>query len=354
MSLINATSDAHDDAAQTARIAQAVQRLADGRLVAFPTETVYGLGGDALTPQAITRIYTAKGRPANHPVIVHVAHGADLAFWVTHAPPEAVRLIDAFWPGPLTLILPRAARVPDAVTGGQDTVGLRCPAHPVAQALLSAFAARRPGGHGGVAAPSANRFGRVSPTRADHVLGEFRHLAPEDLLVLEGGAAHIGIESTILDVSRLNRGGAPVLLRPGHVLAEDIAHVLGRDVHQPGHATPARMQDTPRVSGSLKAHYAPRTRLEIASEDVLRTLAPNPADAPVALLVLQRIENLPLGYVQHLAPADPERYAHNLYATLRDLDQGKYGCIVLQAPPNQPRWQAIHDRIGRAAAAFSG
>jgi len=342
------------DAVQTPWIAQAVQRLATGRLVAFPTETVYGLGGDALNPAAIARVYAAKGRPANHPVIVHVAPDADLAFWTTHIHPEAQRLIDAFWPGPLTLILPRAARVSDAVTGGQDTVGLRCPAHPVAQALLAEFAACQPGGHGGVIAPSANRFGHVSPTRAEHVKREFPALTAADLMVLDGGNTRIGIESTILDVSRLDHGGAPMLLRPGHILAEQIAQVLGREVRQPNQTAREATPDTPRVSGSLKAHYAPRTRLEIASEAFLRVQHLPPADAPVAVLVFQTMDNLPQGYVQHLAPADPERYARALYATLRDLDQGGYQRIVLQAPPDDVRWQAVKDRIGRAAAAFSG
>jgi len=327
-------------------IDQAAQRLVAGGLVAFPTETVYGLGADALNSEAIARLYAAKGRPARHPVIVHVAANADLGFWTTQIPPEALRLIDAFWPGPLTLILPRAARVPDAVTGGQDNVGLRCPAHPVAQALLAAFAACAPGGHGGVAAPSANRFGRISPTRATHVHSEFPDLGPDKLLVLEGGAARIGIESTIVDLSRVQHGGAPMLLRPGHILAEQIAHTLGRAVHAPDHAAP-------RVSGSLKAHYAPRTRLEIASQESLRVLRPNPVDAPVALLVFQPVTGLPDGYVQHVVANDPERYARALYATLRDLDRGGYGRIVLETPPEGARWQAVCDRIGRAAAAFS-
>jgi len=172
--------------------------------------------------------------------------------------------------------------------------------------------------------------------------------------VLEGGAPQIGIESTILDVSRLDQGGAPMLLRPGHILAEDIAQVLGRDVHLPEHAPHAAAQDVPRVSGSLKAHYAPRTRLEIASAAHLRALRQPPADAPVAVLVFQIIQDLPPGYVQRRASDDPARYAHDLYATLRDLDQGGYGRIVLQAPPSEVHWLAVNDRIHRAAAAFSG
>jgi len=328
-------------------IESAAQHLAGGALVAFPTETVYGLGADALNPQAIARLYAAKGRPAHHPVIVHLAPDADIGFWAQHIPPETTRLTRAFWPGPLTLILSRTARVPNAITGGQDSVGLRCPAHPVAQALLSAFAARMPGGHGGVAAPSANRFGHVSPTRADHVRSEFPDLESDDLMILEGGAAQIGIESTILDLSRLHQGGVPTLLRPGHILPEQIAQVLGREIHQPDRAAP-------RVSGSLKAHYAPRTRLEIAQEHDLRALRETPADAPVAVLTFRIIDHLPQGYVQHLVSDQPEHYARALYAWLRALDQDGYGRIVLQAPPDEARWQAIRDRIGRAAAAFSG
>lgn len=189
-------------------IEHAAALLDAGELVAFPTETVYGLGADAQNPEAVARIYAAKGRPANHPVIVHLPPGGDPAFWVESLPAEAQKLIDAFWPGPLTLILKRAAHIPAAVSGGQDSVGLRCPSHPVAQALLTAFSARRHG-HGGVAAPSANRFGHVSPTTAQHVREEFG----DSVYVLDGGPSDVGIESTILDLSR----GFPALLRPGRV-----------------------------------------------------------------------------------------------------------------------------------------
>ncbi|WP_262054686.1 L-threonylcarbamoyladenylate synthase, partial [Burkholderia thailandensis] len=200
------------------QIDEAAALLDAGELVAFPTETVYGLGGDAQNPAAVARIYAAKGRPANHPVIVHLAPGSDPGYWVDSLPADAQKLIDAFWPGPLTLILKRAARIPDAVSGGQDSVGLRCPSHPVAQALLRAFDARR-GGHGGVAAPSANRFGHVSPTTAQHVRDEFG----DAVHVLDGGPSDVGIESTILDLSR----GFPALLRPGDVSPRQIADVLG-------------------------------------------------------------------------------------------------------------------------------
>lgn len=325
---------------------RAAQRLAEGGLVAFPTETVYGLGGDALNAQAIARIYAAKGRPSNHPVIVHVAPQADLSFWADSLPGPAQRLIDAFWPGPLTLILPRADRVPLSVTGGQDSVGLRCPSHPVAQALLSAFATRMPGGHGGVAAPSANKFGRVSPTQAAHVRAEFPELGEDRLLVLEGGASQVGIESTILDLSRIPQGGRPALLRPGHVSASQIADVIGELPALPD-------TDAPRVSGSLKAHYAPQTPVTIASRAALQRLPALADGATVALVVFQPITALPDGYVQIVAPDDPARYARDLYAMLRELDRGGHARILLEAPPDHAAWLAVQDRIGRAAAAFA-
>ena len=179
-------------------IAAAAQRLLDGELAAFPTETVYGLGADAENPQAVGKIYAAKGRPSNHPVIVHIAPHGDLSYWVSEVPPEARLLIDAFWPGPLTLILKRAPHIADTVSGGQDSIGIRCPSHPVAQALLAAFAAGKPNGQGGVAAPSANKFGQVSPTRADHVKNEFPDEVAAGMPVLEGGASEVGIESLSL------------------------------------------------------------------------------------------------------------------------------------------------------------
>jgi len=330
----------------------AARRLADGGLVAFPTETVYGLGADAENPDAVARIYQAKGRPSSHPIIVHVAPEADLAYWARRIPDQAQRLVEAFWPGPLTLILPRAENISAAVSGGQDSIGLRCPSHPVAQELLRRFAGLK-GGQGGVAAPSANKFGQVSPTRAVHVRDEFPELAEEALLVLEGGPADVGIESTIVDVSRLDEGVGPVLLRPGHISVEELARVLG--------VVPAR-PDTgaPRVSGSLKAHYAPRTplilvpRLKLA--DVLEA-----EGAGNRRLVLAGFPPPPAGLeagpaqpAWHACPTDPVVYASRLYAMLRELDAGAYDCIVIEQPPQTAAWQAVNDRLGRAAAAFSG
>ena len=335
----------------TVELERAAQRLLEGGLVAFPSETVYGLGADAEITVAVDRIYAAKGRPSNHPVIVHVAPGADLSYWVSAIPPQARDLIHAFWPGPLTLILPRASNIPSRVSGGQASIGMRCPSHPVAQALLSRFAELK-GGHGGVAAPSANKFGQVSPTRAEHVRNEFSELDENELLILEGGASEVGIESTIVDVSRLDQGVGPVLLRPGHITADDLARVLGASVLTPDAAAP-------RVSGSLKAHYAPRTPLILASRsDFARLLAE--AQSRGERIALAGFGPMPVDAGQlgdalwHSCAADSKAYAQELYALLRKLDEGGFNRIVIERPPVGHAWQAVNDRLGRAAAAFSG
>lgn len=344
-------------------IREAAQRLADGRLVAFPTETVYGLGADAENEAAIARIYAAKGRPSDHPVIVHVADGANLEYRASHVPVQARRLIDAFWPGPLTLILPRADRVPAAVAGGQDTIGLRCPSHPVAQDLLEAFSQLK-GGNAGVAAPSANKFGQVSPTQADHVRAEFVELGDEELLVLEGGASEVGIESTIVDLSRLEEGVGPMILRPGHITADDLSRVLGTEpeslfgLKRQGADQQASENKTgaPRVSGSLKAHYAPRTPLFVLPQaEILQWVAQLPQDQlPIACVVFDAVENPVLPGVEWvLIDSDPKAYARKLYALLRQLDRGGYRRLVFEQPPSSAAWRAINDRLGRAAAAFS-
>lgn len=337
-----------DTAASGPEIEQAARRLLAGGLVAFPTETVYGLGADAENPQAIARIYAAKGRPSNHPVIVHLAPQASVDYWVRSVPEQARQLIEAFWPGPLTLILPRAAHIPGAVSGGQDSIGLRCPSHPVAQALLSAFAHLKPNGQGGVAAPSANKFGQVSPTRAEHVRAEFPELLGDGLQVLEGGQSEVGIESTILDLSRLEQGVGPVLLRPGHISAVQLAQVLGVEI---GGADVA----APRVSGSLKAHYAPRTPLQLLAREQLLGQAQQAAGAGQRVAaVLFNVAGLPLlaGVDWVAAASDPKVYASELYALLRRLDRGGYSCILLEQPPQDSDWLAVNDRVGRAAAAF--
>ncbi len=318
-------------------IERAVALLRAGELVAFPTETVYGLGADAANPAAVAKIFAAKGRPAEHPLIVHLPGASHLARWAREVPPEAERLAAAFWPGPLTLILKRRPEVPDAVTGGQDTVGLRVPNHPLALELLEAFGGAN---GGGLAAPSANRFGRISPTTAAHVREELGERVP---LVLDGGACPLGIESTILDLSR----GAPVLLRPGSISAADLARVLGRAPE-----TDAPQAEAPRVSGSLDAHYAPRTPLQLVSSDGLLFALRNALVAGEKVAVLaptaQAISHDLVTWKQ--SPAAPAGFAHDLYASLRELDA--LGCvrILVQQPPAGEAWLAVNDRLRRAAA----
>jgi L-threonylcarbamoyladenylate synthase len=334
---------AHPPFPSAAQIDEAAALLEAGALVAFPTETVYGLGADAENPQAVARIYAAKGRPANHPVIVHLAPGADPGYWASHVPEAARRLIDAFWPGPLTLILKRAAHIPEAVSGGQDSVGLRCPAHPVAQALIAAFSSRR-GGHGGVAGPSANRFGHVSPTTAQHVRDEFG----STVHVLDGGPCEVGIESTILDLSR----GFPALLRPGHITPHDIAEVLGEAPRLPDGSDAT----APRASGTLKAHYAPRTPLALLPFEALeQLLASRPAGEPVALVARASQAGAwaqAPGVHFVAAPEAPEAYARALYGLLRRLDRARVSRILIEKLPDGIEWIAVNDRLGRAAAAF--
>ncbi|MEM5401565.1 L-threonylcarbamoyladenylate synthase [Paraburkholderia unamae] len=327
-----------------ADIEHAAALLDAGELVAFPTETVYGLGGDAASPEAVARIYAAKGRPANHPVIVHLPPGGDPQYWAAQWPEAAQKLVDAFWPGPLTLIVKRHERIPDAVSGGQDSVGLRCPSHPVAQQLLAAFSARR-GGHGGVAAPSANRFGHVSPTTAQHVRDEFGAAVH----VLDGGACDVGIESTILDLSR----GFPALLRPGHVTPHDIARVLGEAPRLPDGSDAT----APRASGTLKAHYAPRTPLALLPFEALEPLLVAARDTGETVALVARASRAgdwaqAQGVHFVTAPEEPQEYARELYGLLRALDRANVSRILIEKLPETIEWIAVNDRLGRAAAAF--
>jgi len=315
-----ATADARD-------IAAAVAALRAGQLVAFPSETVYGLGADASNPDAVRRIFEAKGRPADHPVIVHVASAAQLGDWARDIPPSAFALAEAFWPGPLTLVLRRRPHVSDLVTGGQDTVGIRVPSHPVAQALLQAFG-------GGVAGPSANRFGRISPTTAAHVREE---LGDRIDIVLEGGESDVGIESTIIDLS----GPEPALLRPGMLDIARAEALLGMPLRSPGIASP-------RVSGMLASHYAPRTPTRLVTPDAL-VAAVQATNARLAVLARRpRPAELPATrWIE--APASATAYAHDLYASLRTLDHAEVDLILVEAVPGSSDWTAIRDRLGRAA-----
>lgn len=312
-------------------IARAVAVLKAGELVAFPTETVYGLGADASNHEAVCRIYIAKGRPSNHPLIVHVADAGELADWARDIPLAAHVLARKFWPGPLTLVLKRNPRVPDAVTGGQDTVALRVPAHPVAQALLRAFG-------GGVAAPSANRFGRVSATTAAHVREEFGDTVA---CVLDGGATEVGIESTIVDCSR----AAPTLLRPGWITPQQLEATLGAALAAPD-------ANAPRASGTLDQHYAPQTPVTLMEGDLIIELAHNlhRQGKPIAVLARTVLPPLLEGLVWIAAPADAAGYAHELYANLRELDQAGCDAILVEQLPDVAEWFAIRDRLQRAAA----
>ncbi|MCM1129815.1 MAG: L-threonylcarbamoyladenylate synthase [Alistipes senegalensis] len=326
-------------------IARAAAALEAGRLVAFPTETVYGLGADAENPDAVAAIYALKGRPANHPLIVHVPEGADLSYWALSIPAEAEKLAAVFWPGPLTMILKRAAHVPAFVTGGQDTVGLRCPSHPVAQALLLAF--RK--GKGGVAAPSANRFGHVSPTLAQHVHDEFGQDA-RLAAVLDGGQSEVGIESTILDLSRVETHG-PVLLRPGKISAADIAAVIGK---APVGADAA----APRASGTLSSHYAPATPVVLATAPEMAVLCARLKEKGRRIAA---IYYSPLSadfqsflFARQVMPDSAPAYSHGFYAAMRAMDGMAADVIIVERPPLGDAWEGIHDRLRRAAHGSSG
>ena len=324
-------------------ISAAAALLEAGALVAFPTETVYGLGADAENPAAVARIYEAKGRPSDHPVIVHLAPGADLSHWCDELPVEATQLVATFWPGPLTLIVKRAARIPDAVSGGQDTVGLRCPSHPVAIDLLRAFK----GGQGGVAAPSANKFGNVSPTTAQHVRDEFQAELDSGLLgvVLDGGQSEVGIESTIVDLSRLATHG-PVLLRPGHISSEQIAAVIGQLPALPDAAAP-------RASGTLDSHYAPHTPVAMQHGDLLGETLNQLLNAGRRVALIH-YSDLPPASASVRLEAEPASYAHALYASLRTMDQVGAELIRVEAPPTGPDWLGVNDRLRRAAFGSTG
>jgi len=324
----------------------AAQQLAAGQLVGVPTETVYGLAADAGNASAVRRIFEAKGRPSDHPLIVHIAPpaSADAASWRAAVAPFARDLPDfasalmrAFWPGPLTLILPRRPEVAALAAGGQDTLALRCPSHPVAQSLLRAAQAR---GVAGVAAPSANRFGRVSPTTAAHVAEEFAALDDEVLLILDGGACPVGIESTLIDCSR----GRPVLLRPGSITAAQIEAACGLAVRE-------RDAAAPRASGTLASHYAPRATVRLmpalqlqAALDLLG------ADAKNMAVYARHAVRTARAVSQRRMPDDAQQAAQELFAVLRELDATGVRLIWVETPPDGLAWDGVRDRLQRAAA----
>jgi L-threonylcarbamoyladenylate synthase len=303
-------------------VRRAAEILRAGGLVAFPTETVYGLGADASSEKAIARLYAVKGRPSDHPVIVHFDSLERALAWTRDVPDEARRLAKKFWPGPLTLILKRSDKAKDFVTGGQPSVGIRVPSHPVAQQLLKEFG-------GGVAAPSANRFGRISPTTATHVRED---LGSDVDLVLEGGPSEVGIESTIVDLS----GGTAVLLRPGRISKAELEQLV--EVKEKTGASP-------RHSGGLERHYSPRTPARLVPTHLLDKEKARLGDK-VAVLAFSRPDERVDFWLR--MPREPQGYAQRLYAALRELDGTGCELILVEAPPEAPDWAAVRDRLVRA------
>jgi L-threonylcarbamoyladenylate synthase len=309
----------------TPEVRRAAEILRAGGLVAFPTETVYGLGADASNPAAVARLYKVKGRPEDHPVIIHFSSFERALAWARDVPKEAAILAERFWPGPLTLILKGSDKAKPFVTGGQPSVGIRVPSHPVAQQLLQAFG-------DGIAAPSANRFGRISPTTAAHVRED---LGGDVDLVLEGGASEVGIESTIVDLS----GSGFSVLRPGHIAIRDIEEALG--------AKSAAGKASVRHSGGLEKHYAPRTPARlVATHELDREIARR--GDQVAVLAFSRPDERVDFWLR--MPRDPDAYARKLYAALRELDGANCEAILIEAPPAEPAWEAVLDRLRKATA----
>jgi L-threonylcarbamoyladenylate synthase len=305
------------------RAAAVLQR---GGLVGFPTETVYGLGADASSREAVARLYAVKRRPADHPVIVHFASAAQAFAWATDVPQGAEKLAQKFWPGPLTLVLKRSNRAADFVTGGQDTIGVRVPAHPVAQDLLKAFG-------GGIAAPSANRFGAISATTAAHVRAD---LGNDVEVVLDGGPSEVGIESAIVDLSE---EGA-VLLRPGRISRLALEQVLGTLIHE-------KRADSPRHSGGLERHYAPKTPARLVPPHELDREIARLKDK-VAVLAFSRPDERVEYWLR--MPREPLGYAQKLYAALRELDEAGCESILIETPPDAPEWAGVRDRLMRATS----
>jgi L-threonylcarbamoyladenylate synthase len=318
-------------------ILEAARRIRAGGLVGFPTETVYGLGADASSDQAVAGIFEAKGRPSDHPLIVHVADAAHVDAYASSVPPFAARLMKAFWPGPLTVILPRKEGVAAAAAGGQDSIGLRCPSHPVALAFLKACDT-------GVAGPSANRFGRISPTTAQHVQQEFG----DSLLVLDGGPCDVGIESSIVDCTR----GRPVLLRPGILTRAQLEAACGEAVLGKDEFEQEALGDAPRASGTLEAHYAPDAKVRLMDAGPIQTaldlLGADAAHIAVYARSIVRIKSDKVLYRR--MPDDALATAQQLFAVLRDFDAKGVKLIWIENPPAAAEWDGVRDRLGRAAA----
>ena len=320
-------------------VQQAVDALCAGELLGLPTETVYGLAADASNENAVAKIFQAKGRPSNHPLIVHVAHADSVKKFASDIPDFAQKLMSQFWPGPLTLILPRQTEMAAAAAGGQNSVGLRCPSHPVAYEVLKACAAK---GVWGLAAPSANLFGRVSPTSAAHVQFEFG----DALLILDGGKCEVGIESSIVDCTR----GVPVLLRPGQISRNQIEQACGFKLVSPEILN----SEAPRASGTLESHYAPTAKVRLMStsdwQKALAALGPHTQNLALWSVQKPSHELMGAGLCWRAMPADATQAAHDLFSVLRDFDARGLRIIWIETPPNTPDWEGVRDRLNRAAA----
>lgn len=312
----------------TQNISKAAAILRAGGLVAFPTETVYGLGADARNEAALRKIFQAKERPYDHPLIVHIASIEQLGDWAREIPADAIKLAQAFWPGGLTLILKKQPNLPAILTAGQDTVGIRIPAHPVAQELIKSFGS-------GIAAPSANKFTHISPTTASAVEEELGGAVD---LIIDGGECAIGLESTILDMS----SDQPIVLRPGMITAERIAQVLSKPV-----LAKAETQSTIKVPGMHHLHYAPNTKTRLLKTAAISTF--QTTDLPCVLVTYSDVKP-PAGITHIQMPNQPDLYAHDIYRMLRDLDHQQYKCIILEEVPTQPAWEAIRDRLNKASS----
>lgn len=327
-------------------VKEGAKLIAAGELLAFPTETVYGLGADAASDAAVAKIFAAKGRPADHPLIVHVAHPEAAAHFAAAMPDFAKRLIDAFWPGPLTVILPRKPSIAKASAGGQDSIGLRCPAHAVARALLEECA--KLGVHG-VSAPSANKFGKVSPTTAAHVKAEFG----DSVAVIDGGACEVGIESTIIDCTR----GAPVLLRPGVLTPAQLEAVMGlpliyQGVAESSPAPRGMTKSAPRASGTLESHYAPEASLRLMDAKALQTALDllGAEGKNIAIYARSPLKLKSPHIALRAMPQDALATAQQLFAVLREFDAQRVKLIWVEAVPGDAAWDGVRDRLQRAAA----
>lgn len=327
------------------RIRYAAQYLLEGGLVSFPTETVYGLGADAEQEVAVRNLYRIKNRPLDHPVIIHIADESNVYYWVEDIPKEAYVLMKTYWPGPLTLIFKKAKHVNNIISGGQETIGIRCPSHPVAHKLIKYFIYLNKG-HGGLAVPSANKFGRISPTKSCHVIEEFNLKQDSSIFLLEGSNPKLGIESTVLDISHIKESdGKPILLRPGHISMNNISSVLNCKIEE-------KNNNKTKYSGMMTSHYSPITRFKLISTDELQKVYSEYKliEHDISIIHYSNLKLHPNDKIfLYKMPNDPIKFAKILYAKMRFIDSLGYDLILMEKPPTSVEWEAINDRIKRAS-----